>query len=410
MMRAMPTDKRPSLLIVTSTFPRWPDDHEPPFVYELARRLTDRFSVTVLAPHAPGAARQEQMDGVDVRRFRYAPDRFEMLAFEGGIQTRLRQHRWLTLLVPIFVLMQLAAAYRLVRQLRPASVHAHWLITGGLIASLIKRFSSIPFRLLVTAHGGDVYGLRHPLVLRLKRWVLARADHVTVVSEALASELRDLGVDPDRMTIQGMGTDLRDLFVPQDRPNGPPTLVYAGRLVKKKGVDTFLRAGASAHRTVRDLQIVVAGHGPEQHDLETLVEQLDIGAITRFSGPYKLDDLPQIYARASLAVFPFRATADGDQDGLGLAIVEAMGCGVPVVGSDIAVLDDLLIEGTTGLRAPADDVEAFAAGICSVLGDLEASRQRAITARELVAARYDWQQVAQRYASLLAPDFKTVAK
>jgi len=405
----MRTDSRPPLLIITSTFPRWQDDHEPPFVYELARRLTDRFAVTVLAPHAPGATRREQMDGVDVRRFRYAPDRFEKLAYEGGIPTRLRQHPWLTLLVPVFVMIQLVAAYDLVRQLRPVSVHAHWLITGGLIATLIKRFSSIPFRLLVTAHGGDVYGLRHPLALRIKRWVLANADHTTVVSEALAREIDDLGADPGKVTIQAMGTDLRDLFVPHDPPAGPPTLVYAGRLVKKKGVDTLLRAGALVHRSVKDLQIVVAGHGPEQHDLETLAGQFGIRAITRFTGPYKLHDLPQIYARANLAVFPFRAAADGDQDGLGLAIVEAMGCGVPVICSDIAALDDLLIDGSTGLRAPADDVEAFALAIQRTLRDPKASQQRAAAARELVATRYDWQQVTSHYAALLAPDLEAVA-
>jgi glycosyltransferase involved in cell wall biosynthesis len=397
------------MLIITSTFPRWRDDHEPPFVYELARRLTDRFAVTVLAPHAPGSALQEQMDGVEVRRFRYAPDQFEKLAYAGGIPTRLRRHPWLALLVPVFVLMQLLAAYRLVRQLKPVSVHAHWLITGGLIATLIKRLSKIPFRLLVTAHGGDVYGLRHPLAVRLKRWVLAHADHVTVVSEALAGELRELGVDPDKMTIQGMGTDLSNLFVPHDRPHGRPTLVYAGRLVKKKGVDTLLRAGALAHRTVEDLQIIIAGHGPERHDMETLAEQLDVQAITRFSGPYRLTDLPRIYAGASLAAFPFRTAADGDQDGLGLAIVEAMGCGVPVIGSDLAVLDDLLIDGTTALRAPVDDVEAFAAAIMRTLDDPGASRQRAAAARELVASRYDWHQVASRYASLLNPDREAIA-
>jgi len=399
----MQSDTRPRLLIITSTFPRWPDDHEPPFVYELARRLTDRFAVTVLAPHAPGAARQEFMDGVDVHRFRYAPDRLEKLAYAGGIPTRLRQYPWLTLLVPVLVSMQLLASYRLVRRLRPTSIHAHWLITGGLIAATIKRFSRIPFHLLVTAHGGDVYGLRHPLALRLKRWVLTHADHVTVVSEALAGEVRKLGLDSGRMTTQGMGTDLRELFIPQPRPAGPPTVVYAGRLVKKKGVDTLLRASALVHRSNRDLQIIVAGHGPEQPHLEALAEQLNIGSITHFSGPYRLNELPQIYARADLAVFPFRASADGDQDGLGLAIVEAMGCGIPVIGSDIAVLDDILIQGRTGLRAATDNTEAFAAAMLEILGDPGASRQRAETARELVVSHYDWRQVAARYAELLSP-------
>lgn len=402
----MQTITRQNLLVITSTFPRWAGDHEPPFVFELARRLTGHFAVTVLAPHAPGAKRQEQMDRIDVYRFRYAPDRFEKLAYAGGIPSRLRQYRWLILLVPVFVLVQLATTYGLVRRLKPTSVHAHWLITGGLIAALVKTFSRVPFRLLVTAHGADVYGLRHPLLLRIKRWVLRQADCVTVVSDALAGAVRAIGIDDKKIVVQGMGTDLKDTFVPLRRPPGPPTLVYAGRLVNKKGVDTLLRASALVLRSVPELHIVIAGHGPDREQLEALSEELNISASVRFSGPYQLSELPQIYASASLAVFPFRASSDGDQDGLGLAVIEAMGCGVPVVGSDIAVLDDLLVPDITALRAPVDDVEAFAQCIRVTLNQPEASLERAAAARELVTGRYDWATVAVAYAGLLDPELK----
>ena len=64
---------RTSILVLTSTFPRWKGDVEPPFVHELARRLTDSFDVHVLAPHAPGSKRREILDGVHVHRFRYGP-------------------------------------------------------------------------------------------------------------------------------------------------------------------------------------------------------------------------------------------------------------------------------------------------------------------------------------------------
>ncbi|RPJ15456.1 MAG: hypothetical protein EHM37_03645, partial [Deltaproteobacteria bacterium] len=66
-------DPKPAVLVLTSTFPRWEGDVEPPFVYELARRLTDSIVVHVLAPHAPGSKRREILDGVHVHRFRYGP-------------------------------------------------------------------------------------------------------------------------------------------------------------------------------------------------------------------------------------------------------------------------------------------------------------------------------------------------
>ena len=126
---------KPGLLVLTTTFPRWAGDHEPPFVYELSRRLGDDFDITGLAPHAPGAQKDEIMDGIRVRRFRYAPDRLEKLAYDGGIPTRLRLYPWLALLLPSFLLAQIGAALQLVRERNPAVIHAHWLLPGGLIGA-----------------------------------------------------------------------------------------------------------------------------------------------------------------------------------------------------------------------------------------------------------------------------------
>src|SRR5690606_35496267 len=76
---------RPRLLVLTSTYPRGDGDPEPGFVHELARRLVGRFQVTVVCPHAVGAATREDMDGVHVVRYRYAPERWETLVNDGGI-------------------------------------------------------------------------------------------------------------------------------------------------------------------------------------------------------------------------------------------------------------------------------------------------------------------------------------
>ena len=116
---------RPRLLVLASTYPRWAGDSEPGFVHELSRRLADRFEVAVSCPHAPGALPQESMDGVEVHRYRYAPARWESLAYEGGIVTNLRRHPWKWLLLPGFFLAQAWSAWRLVARFRPHVVHAH---------------------------------------------------------------------------------------------------------------------------------------------------------------------------------------------------------------------------------------------------------------------------------------------
>ena len=114
------------LLILTSTYPRWSGDPQPAFVHEFARRLTDRFDIDVLAPHAPGLPSDEVMDGVRVHRFRYAPARLETLAYDGGMLNRLREKppRWV--LVPLYLISMVVAARRLIRRNRHSVIHAHW--------------------------------------------------------------------------------------------------------------------------------------------------------------------------------------------------------------------------------------------------------------------------------------------
>jgi len=394
--------RKPVLLVITSTFPRWENDHEPPFVYELSRRLTRQFDVTVLAPHAPGAKSHESMDGVRVHRFRYAPEAMECLAYDGGIPSKLRKKPWLLLLVPLFLLAQFSSTCGLLYRLKPRAIHAHWLITGGLVAAAALRVTRAPGRLLVTAHGADVYSLQHPLLLRLKRWVIRRADVVTVVSKALAERIATLGASSERVVVQAMGTDLQYLFVPQLLTATQPTIIYAGRLVAKKGVDTLLHAVEQLLPVIPELRVLIAGHGPEQHALLKLCGELNIRQAVTFSGPYNLHDLPQLYAQASVAVFPFRTAEGGDQDGLGLALVEAIGCKIPVVCSDLPALDDLLQHEVTGLRAPVDDPEALARCIQVCLNNPTAAAARADAAHHQVLPRYDWQRVAMSYAELLS--------
>ena len=389
------------LLVLTSTFPRWPSDHEPPFVFELARRLTAHFDVTVLAPHAPGAKTREIMDGVAVERFRYAPERLERLAYQGGIPSKLHEQPLLALLVPLFLAAQFSATCRLLRRRRPQAVHAHWLITSGLIALLARRCCFTPTRVVVTAHGGDVYGLRHPILQRVKRWVMGKADVVTVVSEALADHIKTLGIKPKQLVIQSMGTDLQTLFIPRSTAPRHPVIVYAGRLVSKKGIDTLLHATAELLPSMPTARVVIAGHGPQQPSLAALSTDLGIASAVSFTGPYQLSDLPHIYAKSTLAVFPFRAAESGDQDGLGLAVIEAMGCEVPVISSDLPALDELVEQDVTGLKVPVDNPVALAQTIQRCLQDPVSAAHRAKTARRRVLQRYDWQHVATRYALLL---------
>src|SRR5262245_28869404 len=129
---------KPRLLVLTSTYPRRSGDDGPAFVHELCRLLLPHCDVLVLAPHAAGIATREVLDGVAVRRYRYLPERWETLAYDGGIPEKLRRERWRLLQVPFLVAgLVLATLDEVVRGGRHL-IHAHWLLPQGLIAGLAR--------------------------------------------------------------------------------------------------------------------------------------------------------------------------------------------------------------------------------------------------------------------------------
>ena len=201
---------------------------EPAFVHLLCRQLGAKFRIIVLAPHYPGAARREKLDGVLVYRFRYS----------GGINANLKYCRIKYLLVPFFAIGQLLAIGALCRKYRFCLIHAHWVILQGLIALFARHLYCRRAKLLCTSHGGDLFGLQGGILESLKRYVYCHCDHVTVVSSA-KRHLEHMGCPTDRVSIHSMSVNLRDQFVPATGAGKQADLVFVGRLVEKKRVDTL---------------------------------------------------------------------------------------------------------------------------------------------------------------------------
>lgn len=139
--------RRRTILVLASTYPRWVSDPEPGFVHELSKRLSLEQRVIVLCPHAAGASRTEVLDGVEVVRYRYAPEKWEVLVNNGGIVNNLRRSPLMVLLLPGFIFFQFWTAMRLARTHQIDVVHAHWLIPQGVIAAFLSWLPKKKYRL-----------------------------------------------------------------------------------------------------------------------------------------------------------------------------------------------------------------------------------------------------------------------
>lgn len=396
----------PRVLVTTSTFPRWRNDTEPAFVFELSKRLCAYFDVTVLAPRSPGSKEKESMEGVQVIRFPYFFKRWENLAtHSGGILNRLRANRFNYFLVPFFLVGLSLAIFRLLSKDRFDLIHAHWVIPQGLAVVMARALLRKRIPLICTSHGGDLFALRGRLFQWLKRRVINSCNALTVVSRAMRDSVLNMGVVQKNITVISMGVDLVDSYTPDSAVlRSKQELLFVGRLVEKKGLHVLLDAMPKIIKEYPDAFLTIAGSGPMEAQARNMARQngLSDSDKVNFLGMLPQSQLPLLYRRAAMAVFPFVVAKDGDQEGLGLVIIEAMGCGCPVIASDLPAVHDSITHMENGLLVKPGNPEALSRAVTELLSNDDLRSRLSRQARKGVKERFDWKILAERYSLLYA--------
>ena len=371
-------------------------------MHELCKRLVDHFDVMVFCPHAKGASVNEKLDGVRIIRFRYAPENFETLVNDGGIVSNLKAKPWKWLLLPLFFLSQLFGVWEINRKWKPNLIHAHWIIPQALSVTLLGLVSSKVPPLYITSHGADLFALKSCVFQRLKQFVVGRASGVSVVSSVMKLELEALGCNLEKVTVLPMGVDLEERFIPnQHVERSRRGILFVGRLVEKKGLRYLIEAFPSVLETFHDASITVVGFGPDRINLVELADTLGIRNHVNFVGAVPQVDLAEYYQRAAVFVAPFVMANNGDQEGLGLVLVEALGCGCPVVVSDVPASRDVTREVEGVITIPMRDSPAIAEAIISIFHQNEETNSEVASSLSNLRQRFSWSAVANSYAEQL---------
>lgn len=400
----MPSATRPRLLMLTSNAPRWAGDATTPFVLHLAADLTERgWSVDLLAPHAAGARREEHLDGLRIVRFRYnVTARAQTLAYGGGALINAQASVLAAAQIPLFVGAELLALRRELRRGGYDALQSHWVVPQGAAASAVAPRLGVPH--LATVHGSDVLGLGSRPLAAVKRWALLRADAVSVNSGATEQAVRGLAPGA-RVHRIPMGITLPPEPDPEAREDrraewrrgDGPLIAYVGRLVGWKGVSDLLAALALLRTRLPDATCVVAGAGQEADRLRREAAERGIADAVRFVGWVDPGDVPTVFDAADVIVCPSRREANGTTEGQGLAVLEGLASGVPVVATRVGGIPDSVRDGQDGLLVPDHDPAALAGAIerlhadkalATTLGASGRERARDFS-RDASAAKFD---------------------
>ncbi|MGH7654222.1 MAG: glycosyltransferase [Gemmatimonadaceae bacterium] len=375
------------VLFVTHSFPRHSGDLAGAFILRLATALEHHGTrVSVLAPAAAGLARSDIIDGIDVRHFRYAPRRWETLAYAGTMAEQVAG----SFRGKLALAGMLGGGVRAVRsaalEFKPDVIHAHWWFPAGLLA--LGSLTSRP--LVTTLHGSDVrLARRTAWAPGLFRRVAAKSAAVTAVSAYLGTEAAAM-VPGLEITVAPMPVNV-SLFSPDGTARAAGRFLFVGRLNEQKGIAFLLEALAAA---APDISLDVVGDGPDRAALESRAAALGVTARVRWLGAQSQEQLVALYRAATGVVVP------SEGEGLGLVAVEAQLCEAPVIAFRSGGLTDVIDDGRTGVLTPPRDVPALAAAMAALVARSDRGAALGKAGRAAAFARYSPDVVASHYASI----------
>ena len=259
---------------------------------------------------------------------------------------------------------------------RVATFHAHFAWEGATVAWALGLLTGRPWS--VTVHANDLFS--EPSHLEKK---LAAADALVTVCDYNIEWLRSEATYSKEIHKVVCGVELPPAKH-KPRAAGPDVLAV-GRLVEKKGFDVLIAAVADLRSRGLEVSCEIVGEGPERSRLEQMASAL--GASVRLAGEQPNDAVLDRMWQARVICVPSRIATDGDRDSMPVVAKEAMARSVPVVGTIVGGIPEMVDE-SCGILVPPDDASALADALAEILADEEGRLRLGANARQRVADRF----------------------
>ena len=255
-----------------------------------------------------------------------------------------------------------------------------WLITAqdpfliGALGYLLAKKFVLPLQLQLHtdpwSKAWRAERLRNKIEFFIATFLLSRADGIRVVSERAKRNILSLGVTPEKIIVIPIFVDVEHFMkskpsfdLHKSYPLYPRIILSLGRLVPEKNYSKLIRAFREVHKANADAMLLIIGSGPLREQLLSLARSLDLEGIVVLL-PWARD-VVSYYKSADLYVQPSL------YEGWGMAVVEAMASGLPVIMTDVGLAGEVLHDGKSGVIVPSTDEQTLASAMLRLLSDNE---------------------------------------
>jgi colanic acid/amylovoran biosynthesis glycosyltransferase len=231
-----------------------------------------------------------------------------------------------------------------------------------------------------------------------------QAELMLPVTEHFRERLIEFGCPAAKIRVQRMGVDIEDIPF---RPRASKAerekfeLLSVGRCVEKKGFAQALRALAPLAAANLSFCYHVVGDGPLRDEWLLLSRELGLGDRVVFHGSLRRDQVAELRDRADILLAPSVTAANGDQEGLPVALMEAMAAGLPVIATQHSGIGELVVHEKTGLLVPERAVPALSSALRRLIESAELRHALASNARSLVCEKHALSSLNDELAACL---------
>lgn len=284
----------------------------------------------------------------------------------------------------------------LLKEIRPDILHTH-LYHANLYGRVAALGLGLP-GVVATVHNIYARVKRHRC---LANYLLARlADYVLVFSPQVREDVfRFDRVPPSRLRMLTPGVRLAEMNSPEGKEVAKTRLGISGfclgnvaRLEEQKGHEDLLAAVSRIHREIPDLTVLLVGDGTRRGHLQALTQESGLEQVVRFLGTRR--DIPEILQALDVFVMPSR------WEGIPLTLLEAMGCGLPVISTRVGRAPEIIRDGENGRLTPVADSAALAQAILELYREPEKRQQWGDEARRTVKEKYTLEHFLEQFAAI----------
>ncbi|MGE6487629.1 glycosyltransferase [Paenisporosarcina sp. NPDC076898] len=267
------------------------------------------------------------------------------------------------------------------KEFRPTVLHAHFVSSYGLIGALANYQP-----LFISVWGKDIFDfpLKNKLNQKLIEFTLSKADQIGSTSHVMAkvtSQYTDKKIE-----VTPFGVDLNKFYPSSQESSTKITIGTVKALEDKYGIGDLINAFHLFHKEFPDSKLVIAGDGPQKEEYIQLAKKLEIADATTFTGRVPNDEVPNLIREFSIFAVP----STQDSESFGVAAVESMACGVPVVVSNVGGLPEVVVDGVTGIVVEKNNPQMLAKAFCDLAASPELRESIGASGVLHVKKHYNW--------------------